>query len=224
MARLTRKGSDAKGTAKPAKIAPPKVHPVDAPIDWDDPYADVFPDPSGTPANERISWLSDGGLWCQQWIGDTAALARKLDTLTRQLHDPKLADNPHRPDAVRQARAWEAELHTLVRDIQWHEAHCDRAWQSLTPRERAPCAGHWQTSATTPRLIGAAFLRLGTFETWPRFFRIRRSWFADFPPLLILDMKNAGLWAWRPMPDPPDPFGGDVIIDTALARELERHT
>ena len=224
MARLTRRGTDAKATARPVTQVPPKVHPVNAPIDWQDPYADPFPPVDDVPLNERLSYLGDAGVWAQQLIEETAALARKVDKLTRKLEDPRLADSPHRPAAITQARQWDVDLQDLVRDVCWHEAHADRFWQSLTAEQRKPAAGHWQTPATTPRLIGASFLRLGTFETWPRMWRVRRAWFSDFPFLLITDMKAAGLWDWRAGPDPPDPFGGETIIDLRLAEELERRT
>ena len=63
-------------------------------------------------------------------------------------------------------------------------------------------------------------------ETFPRYWHVRRAWLQGFPALLILDMKNAGLWQWRPSgADPPDPFGGgDGPMPLDIAMQLHERT
>lgn len=218
-------GKDVRSIAKPA--APPRatrrvVEP--APVDWQDPYADPFPPPDVTDPELAASNLADTAIWLQQWISEVAALARKLDKLRAKLSDPKLADNPHRSDAIRKAEGIEVDMINLARDVVWTEASCSRTWSALTPRQRhhADCYAHWHTPPDTPTLIGAAFQRIGSFETWPREWRFRRAWINDFPYLLIHDAREAGLFDWRPSPSTAaDPFGGEIVHDAQLARELE---
>lgn len=215
-------GRDAKAGAKPPRPRKPNPAPVNFLTDWDGPYADPFPEPTVSDPALAASWLAEHGIWTAQYVSETAVLAWKLDRLNKKLSDPALADNPHRPDAVKKARRLEDDLIGIVRDACWTEAHADRTWQALTPKQRrhADAHGHWQTDPNDVRLIGAV-MRLATFETWPRFFRIRRVWFIDWPALLIRDMKDAGYWAWRPTADPPDPFGGETFFSATLAQELD---
>mgnify|MGYP001237804240 CR=1 FL=1 len=219
-------GKDAVKTAKKAPAPRPDVRPVDVPTDWNDPYADPFPPADVTDPNLSASWLADMGLWAQQWIEEIAALARKLDRLTRKTQEPMLADHPSRPAAIEKAHAMDVQLRDLARDIAWHEAHCDRTWSALTPKQRrhADACAHWMTDPQALRLIGRSWTGIGAMETWPRYWKVRRAWFQGFAPLLVLDMKEAGLWAWKPMPDPPDPFGGELVHDARLAAELNERT
>ena len=118
----------------PSRMTPPVDHaPADVPMDINDPYADPFPVPDVSDPALAASYLAECGIWAQQWISEIAALARKHDRLRQKLYDPKLADSPHRPDAIRTARAMEDELIAQVRDAAWHEASSDRTWCALTP-------------------------------------------------------------------------------------------
>lgn len=177
-------------------------------------------DPS-LPVETRLSWLTDAGLWCQQFVSECAAMARKLDALKRKLEDPALADNPHRIKAVYRADELREEMIQAVRDAIWTEAEGDRHWQLLTVSQRRTIAGFWHTEPETPRLIGRAWFGIATFETWPKRFRLHRLMVNDFPWPLVLDLNAFNVWTWDPSPGPPDPWPDEGHMPLAIALELE---
>src|SRR5690606_23087732 len=107
-----------------------------APVDWQAPYADPFPavhidDPALAASN-----LADTAIWLAQWIAEAANLARKRDARRAKLSAPRLADNPHRPQAIRKAEVIEVDMINRARDVVWTEAASSRSWAALTPRQR----------------------------------------------------------------------------------------
>ena len=175
---------------------------------------------------ERVSWLEEMARWTQHYIHACAEIAAKHDALKAKLEDPKLADNPHRLKAVHRAETLWDDMVQAARDAVWTIAEADRAWQSLTWKQRDPVSGHWHTPSEEDSLVGLAWTGLASFETWPRHFRLSRLWFNDMPEPLIRDLHDSSIWTWTGSSgaDPPDPFGGETVIDTALARELHERT
>src|SRR5690606_22432753 len=123
MGGLTLRGKDVRSIAKPA--APPRAtrRVVDpAPTDWQAPHRDPLPAPDIDDPKLAASNLAETAIWLAQWIAEVANLARKLDALRAKLSDPKLADNPHRPQAIRKAEGIEVDMINLARDVVWTEA------------------------------------------------------------------------------------------------------
>src|SRR5690606_36564426 len=162
MGGLKLRGKDVRSIAKPA--APPRatrrvVEP--APTDWQDPYADPFPAPDIDDPKLAATNLAETAISLAQWIATVATLGPQLAAPRAKLSDPKLADNPHRPQAIRKAEGIEVDMINLARDVVWTEAASSRTWAALTPRQRqhADCYAHWHTPPDISHLIGAGFQR-----------------------------------------------------------------
>lgn len=193
------------------------------PPTWTHDDHDPFPSVEETarrPLEERVSWLADVGLWAQQLVSECATLARKYDALKTKLEDPKLADNPHRLKAVHRAEELWDDMVQAARDAMWTIAEGDRAWQTLTWKQRDEIAGHWHTPSEVDTLVGHAWIGMASFETWPRRFRFSRLWFNDFPEPLIRDLHESSIWTWLPGPEPADPWPEDGRMPAKVAEQL----
>lgn len=202
-------GKDAKSTARKTRT-PPKPQTQSPLIDpaWGEVNADPFPVDQQQPAELRASYVADAAIWITQHVEETAKLARKYDRLLRKLHDPALANNPNRPDAVKKAGKIEADLIQSVRDIVMDEGLSDRVWQSLEPDERASAYAdfHWGVDRGEPRLIGKAWTAIGRHVEWPMHFRLMQHWFRGLPAVVLMDLRKYRVYAWQPNPPPHSVF------------------
>lgn len=225
MARLTIGNRDAKATARkapPARLTAPTIDPA-----WGDVNVDPFAIPEHTDHGLMASELADTALWVMQWIEELAEKARKAARLQCKLLDPKLADSPYRDDAIQRSLALDRDIAGIAGDIILAEAAADRKWQALSREERGSTMAdfHWRTQATDPRLIGAAWYRLGRDEQWPPGFRLRREWLRGMPMVVILDLRIFKVLDWCPNPRPDlfsntpnDPIPMDIARQIADSR------
>lgn len=200
-------GRDARSTARKMPRTPPTQDTPSPIVDpaWGAVNEDPFTVDTDMTTELRASWLADIGVWQAQHLNELAPLTRKYARLACKLEDPALADNPHRPDGIKKARAMHADIVQRVRDLITDECQADRVWQSLTPKERSAtdAPGHWMTEATEDRLIGRTWFALATFETWPRGWRIERNWLRGLPLVTLMDLRTFKVFAWQP--NPPEP-------------------
>jgi hypothetical protein len=153
----------------------------------------------------RASWLADAGIWVDQHIEELASLACRARRLSDKLLCPSLADDPHRPAAMRRSMALDDEVIDTARGIVIDEARADRVWQSLSPEERESTMADfwWGTPSIDERLIGRAWTVMGSRYPWPVAFRIDRQWLAGLPLTVVMDLRIFKVLEWCPNPRPP---------------------
>ena len=164
-------------------------------------------------ARQRI--VRDNGGFVDQWLGEIAVLAKDRAWLDERIADPRWQDHPARPDAITERDALQAKIADIADSIAWQEAYADRAWQTLTPEERAPVAHMWLTDPQDTRLVTRAWRDQAQFGwKWPRGCYVEAAWFMELPTRLYMDIQH--LWQHGPtwLGEPVELTGTPLVIDT----------
>lgn len=187
-------------------------------------------------ARLMASELADAGMWAQTYVAGMARAARVWYRTRSKLADPKLADHPGRPAAVRKLREQEASCASIFQTIVMHECTYDKVWKELTTDQRrhAYAAYHWKTEPEAETLIGASWFGIGASEAWPMWFTLDSRWFDEgnaraagtftwddvdaeneaavpIVPRWMQDLyrDHQIIRRWQPWQTPPNPFGDD---------------
>lgn len=170
---------------------------------------------------ERQRIVHDQGGFVDTWLGQLAALATERVWLEGQISDPRWADHPARPDAMKRHESMFAEMADIAESIAYGEAWADRCWQTMTLAERMTVNHMWLTDHNDARLIGRSWKDQARYGwKWPQGCYVDGRWFVGLPDRLYIDLHPL----WR---DGPTWLGDPVEIDNSAEKaandELVRH-
>lgn len=164
---------------------------------------------AGMDVYERQRIVHDQGAYVDTWLGEIAVLAKDREWLKGQIEDPRWADHPGRPGAIKRIDEMSAKIAEIADSIAWAEAWADRCWQTLTPEERKPVAHMWLTRPEDGRLVTRAWKDQAHFGwSWPKGFYVEGRWFKGLPDAMYLDLQplwmNTVTWLGEPIDLPAD--------------------
>lgn len=159
---------------------------------------------SEMPVYERQRIIHDQGGYVDKWLGQMAVIAEERSWLDQQLVDPRWADHPSRPDAIKQRAEFDEQLRDIADSIAWAEAWADRCWQTLKQEQREPIAHMWLTDPADERLLCRSWADQAQYGwKWPKGCRVEARWFTGLPepiytPLTVMWMHTT-TWLGEPV-------------------------
>lgn len=154
--------------------------------------SDPIPVPTGTPV-QLMAQFTDYALWCEQFLEEMAALARKQYRLIQKIKDPRLQESPGIGEARYRSKAMTADLHDLASRICLLEAKCDRYWRALPVDVRGGYGLDFNVPPEKKRLIGQAWRGMAGQFRWPTNYTFQVGMVRAIPYALQHDLHRCGV-------------------------------